>query len=381
MAIEQINPETGEVEIRAIQTNPRIEPPKSHHKAKSQLPGGEKYTAFTKWRRRILGIFGIAVLVWFCYSLAVNMNVGGLVQPPSGPSEAQAQNAFKKATAPGYDTMKYLSDTTSGTPTVENVEVGRVVTNTGEVSVGYSCEATADVKFSNASLNSTSKMRVKFSYNSLLHTWEAGEFSTERSNYRPNSGPDLNKIQNDAFNLLNSYDSDAATKMKNATITRDGSIPKEGGTVTITFTKEGAGTTTNNYYGWTTTTDLVKTMDVRVEWSEISGWVASVTWLKTEGEGLEDDSSTDTDTSSTTKETATEELSCSSGSYVRLSGDVSGTTLTTSDTTKYTIDGEEVTTKEVTLTGNTSIITGQSSVTVAGYISIENGKVTLNVQN
>ena len=151
--------------------------------------------------------------------------------------------------------------------------------------------------------------------------------------------------------------------------------------MTITFTKEGAGTTTNNYYGWTTTTDLVKTMNVRVEWSEISGWVASVTWLKTEGEGLEDDSSTDTDTSSTTKETATEELSCSSGSYVRLSGDVSGKTLTTSDTTKYTIDGEEVTTKEVTLTGNTSIITGQSSVTVAGYISIENGKVTLNVQN
>ncbi len=381
MAIEQINPETGEVEIRAIQTNSRIDPPKSHHKAKSMLPGGEKYTAFTKWRRRIFGVFGIAVLVWFCYSLAVNMNVGGLVQPPSAPSEAQAQNAFKKATAPGYDSMKYLSDTTSGTPTVENVEVGRVVTNTGEVSVGYSCEATADVKFSNSSLNSTSKMRVKMSYNSLLHTWEAGEISVERSNYRPNSGPDLNKIQNDAYNLLNSYDSDAATKMKGSTVEREGQIPKEGGTVTIIFTKEGAGTTTNNYYGYSTTTDLVKTMHVRVEWSEISGWVASVTWVKTEGEGLEDDSSTETNTSSTTTETATEELACASGSYVRLSGNVSGSTLTTSATTKYTIDSVEVTTKEVALTGNTSVFSGQSSVTVAGYISIENGKVTLDVQN
>jgi hypothetical protein len=382
LAIEQINPETGEVEIRAIQTNSRINPPKSHHKAISLLPGGDKYTALTKWRRRIFGAFAIVVLAWFCYNMAINMNVGGLVQAPEGPTESQVQTAFKKATAPGYDKMKYLSDTTSGTPTVENVEVGKVVTNTGEVSVGYSCEATADVKFSNASLNSTSKMRVKFSYNSLLHTWEAGEISTERSNYRPNSGPDLGKVQSDAINLLNSYDSDAATKMKDATITREGSISKDGGTVTIIFTKEGAGTTTYNYYyGYSTTTDLVKTMDVRVEWSEISGWVASVTWLRTEGEGLEDTTSTDesNSTSSTSNETATKELSCSSGSYVRLSGTVSGTTLTTTESTKYTIDGEEITTKEITLTGNTSNITNQSSDTISGYISVEDGKVTLQI--
>ena len=367
--IQQTNPETGEVEIRPIQTNSRVSPAQSHHRAKSKLPGGDKYTGFTKWRRRIFAAFFILLIGWFCYQIAINMNVGGIVQAPEGPSTAQAQGDFKKATAPGYSTMKYLSDTSSGTPTVENVEIGRVVSKTGEVSVGYSCEVTADVKFSNSSINSTSKMRMKYSYNSLLHTWESGEITTEQSNYHPNSGPDLNKLQDDALNILSEYDSNAGSKMKGCSITREGEISKDGGETTFTLTKTGAGANG---------ADLVKQMKTRVMWSEVSGWVAGATWVSTTGAGVGDDENQSTDDQETkTEEVATQELECTSGELVQLSGSISGTTLTTTNMTKYVIDGSEYKTKDVVLLGNTSSLSDSASTQITGNLSIVENKVTL----
>ena len=382
--IKQQNPVTGKPEIRGIQTNPNVVPARSHHAANAHLPGGEKYTAFTKWRRRVLAVILAVLLAYAAYVIVVNMNANGLVQAPSGPENSQITTDFQKKAKPEYDTMKYISDTSTGTPDVENIDVGRVVTTAGDVSVGYACEATADVKFSNSSINSTSKMRMKYAYNSLLHTWEAGEISIEQSNYRPNSGPDMQKIQDDAINLLSAYDENIASTMSGAKSTREGDISKDGGEVTLTLTKKGAGENG---------VDLVKTMTTRVEWSEISGWVASVARVTTEGAGVETEEerkakeeeekkkleaeNQNTNTANTSTE-ATMELSCENGSLVQLSGTISGTTLTT-ETTKYVIDGTEITTNTVTITGDTGAVAGMSAAAISGYISLNDGQVSIEI--
>ena len=388
--IKQRNPETGQVEIRGIQTNPNVVPATSHHLAKSQLPGGDRYTAFTKWRRRILAIILVVILVYVGYLIAVNMNAGGIIQAPDGPQESQVQTDFQKNAKANFDTLKYISDTSSGTPAVENIEVGRVVTNSGEVQVGYSCEVTADVKFSNSSINSTSKMRMKYAYNSLMRTWESGEITTEQANYRPNSGPDMQKIQDDAINLLSAYDESVATTMSGASCTRSGDISKDGGEVTLTLTKAGAGSDG---------ADLVKGMTTKVEWSELSGWVASVSRVTTSGvlseaeekrrkeeeeaKKKEEEEKKKQEEEAKKKEEASEavmELTCSSGTFVQLTGSVSGTTLTT-EMTKYVIDGQQIVTATVNLTGNTSSVSGSSAATVNGYISVSGGGITVNIPN
>ena len=383
--IKQENPQTGKVEIRGIQTNPNVMPSTSHHSAKSHLPGGEKYTAFTKWRRRILAIIAVAFLAYVAYLIVINMNANGLVQSPDGPQSTQIQTDFQKSAKPQYDTMKYLSDTTAGTPSVENIEVGRVVTNSGEVQVGYSCDVTADVKFSNSSINSTSKMRMKYSYNSLMRTWEAGEISVEQSNYRPNSGPDMQKIQDDAINLLSAYDESVASTISGATTTREGDISKDGGEVTLTLTKKGAGSNG---------ADLVKTMTTKVEWSELSGWVASVSRVQTKGVGVEseverkkqeeeerkrlEEEAKKKEEEEKNLQQATMELTCDSGDFVQLTGTIEGTTLTT-EMTKYLIGGTQLTTNTVTLTGDTSAVSGMSAATISGYITISGDQITLKI--
>ena len=388
--IKQKNPNTGKPEVRAVQTNPNVVPATSHHLAKANLPGGDRYTAFTKWRRRILGIIVAVFLVYVGYLIAVNMNAGGLVQAPAGPQATQVETDFQKSAKPNYDSMKYISDTSAGTPAVENIEVGRVVTNSGEVQVGYSCEATADVKFSNTSINSTQKMRMKYAYNSLLKTWEAGEITVEQSNYRPNSGPDMQKIQDDAINLLTAYDETIAATMSGASSEREGDISKEGGEMTLTLTKKGAGSDG---------ADLVKVMTTKVEWNELSGWVASIARVQTQGAGIaseeekkkqeeeekkkqeEEEKKKQEEEAKKKQEASTQatmELTCNSGAFVQLTGTISGTTLTT-EMTKYTIGGVEVTTATVTLTGDTSAVSGMRAATVNGYISASGGQVSLQI--
>lgn len=381
--IKQQNPETGRVEIRGVQTNPNVVPATSHHPSNAHQPGGEKYTSFTKWRRRILGIILALFLVYAAYVIVINMNATGLVQAPDGPANSQVTSDFQKKAKPEYDSMKYISDTSTGTPDVENIDVGRVVTTATEVSIGYACEVTADVKFSNSSINSTSKMRMKYSYNSLLRTWEAGEISVEQSNYRPNSGPDMQKVQNDAVNLLSAYDENIASTISGATATHEGYISKDGGEVSIVLTKKGAGEDG---------VDLVKTMTTRVEWSEISGWVASVTHVTTDGAGIESEdqkklkeeeekkklSTSNQNQTSTNSSGAAMELSCSSGSLVQLTGTISGTTLKT-QSTKYVIDGTEITTDTVTITGNTDSVSGVSATSISGNISASDGQVYIDV--
>lgn len=367
--------ETGKTEIRGIQTNPNVLPATSHHAAKAHLPGGEKYTSFTKWRRRILAIIAIVFIGYLAYVIAININTGGVAQAPEGPQEAQVVTDFQKSAKPNYDALKYISDTSAGTPSVENIQVGRVVTNSSEISVSYSVEVTADVKFTNSSINSTSKMRMKYAYNSLLHTWESGEITSEQSNYRPNSGPDMQKIQDDAINLLSAYDESSASTMSGATSSRKGDISKEGGEMTLILTKNGAGTNGTN---------LVKTMTTKVEWSELTGWVASVLRVTTTNATLESEEAKKKEDEEAKKkeeeeeQQATMELSCNSGDYVQLTGTISGTTLST-EMTRYAIDGQEVKTNSIALTGNLSAINGMTSATINGYISLVNGQVTLQI--
>lgn len=352
--------------IGAIQTNPKVNPAKSHHPSKSMLPGGEKYTSFTKWRRRILAVMALVILGYFAYLIVVNMNAGGVVQAPSGPTNTQIESDFKKIARPQYDSMKYLSDTSTGSAEVENIEVGRVVSTSGEITVGYSCEVTADVKFSNTSINSTSKMRLKYTYNSVLHSWDAGDTSVEKSNYRPNSGPDMQKLKDDAINLLSGYDSSAGTEMKGATVVSSGDIPKDGGETTLTLTKKSASSNGE---------DSVKSMTTRVEWSEIEGWVASVTRVTSTTETSTSNKETkEKDSTTTENKQATLELECTSGSLVKLTGTVSGTTLTT-EMTKYVIDGTEVTTDKVVISGRTSGMDTNSTYEISGYITLNGDQV------
>lgn len=358
--------EKEEITLRPAPTNPRVDKAKSHHKATASLPGGDKYTSITKWRRRILAVLGILALIYICYTIALTMNFGGSLLAPDGPSQSTVEADFKKVSPPAYDSLKYLKETTASNPDVKNVKIGRVVTSTGEGSSGYICDASAEVTFSNESITSTSKMRIKYTYNSLLHSWSAGQSEIESSNYHPNSGPDADKIEEDAMTLLEEYDADSAAKMEGASTSREGELGDDGGELTIIFTKPGAGANGGN---------LVKTMKVRVGWSEVSGWVASVTWLGTTGETLSDDVIKKEKEAQET----TMQLAVSSGAYVQLTGNISGNTLTTNAVTRYTIDGIDYVTNQIALTGNTSSLAGQTSGAVNGTLSVVNGVVTLTV--
>ena len=368
------NSKIAAAKIRGIQTNPNVLPAQSHHPSKSMLPGGERYTSFTKWRRRILALFAVVILGYFAYLIVINMNAGGVVQAPSGPSNTQVETDFKKSARPQYDSMKYLSDTSAGSAEVENIEVGRVITTSNEITVGYSCEVTADVKFSNTSINSTSKMRMKYSYNSVLHSWDAGEISVEKTNYRPNSGPDMQKIQDDAINLLTAYDSATGSEMNGATSSREGDISKDGGETTLILSKA---------KGASDGSDLIKKMTTRVEWSEVTGWVASVTRVVDSSESSLTESEKKLKEQEEAKKKnenkeATQELVCNSGSLVELTGVVSGSTLTT-EMTRYVIDGTELKTDTVALIGNTSAFDGSSTYIISGFVTLNGDQVEFSI--
>ena len=68
------------------------------------------------------------------------------------------------------------------------------------------------------------------------------------------------------------------------------------------------------------------------------------------------------------------ELECSSGSLVQLTGSINGTTLTT-EMTRYVIDGTEVTTDKVVVSGDTSGMDSSSTYAINGYISLNGSQV------
>lgn len=273
--------------------NPLIDKAKSHHPATASLPGGDKYTKGRVWAKRIFAGAIVIAFIYFAIQFITIFNVGGIIEAPDGPDVERVTTDFQnKATAPNYDGLKYISETTADTPTaVENVQVGRVVSATGE-GASYACECTADVSFANASVSSTSKMRIRYTYNALLSSWNAGEVQIESSNYNPNGAPDLDKIQDDIMAIIAEYDEDSASALEGCDIWREGELGADGGEVTFYASKAGAGSAvnsstttynskhsqTNGYY------DLIKTMKVRVKWNELEGWQARIVWMGTEGE-------------------------------------------------------------------------------------------------
>ncbi len=363
--MDENNLEETETQVpEQFPTNPRVGTAKSHHEATASMPGGDKYTDFTKWRRRILGIVGVLILVYICYMIAAKINVGSMLIAPNGPSVEVATADLQKAAPPDYNELKYLSNTTGENPTVDNVKVGRVVS--GSDGSSYQCEATGFVTFSNSSITSTSKYRIEYTYNGLLNSWSASKTEIEYSNYSPNGAPDEAKIDEDALALLSAYDEDAGTEMADASISSSASLSAEGGEMQVTFTKAGAGK-----YG----ANLTKTMYLRIKWSDVSGWVAAVERVRTENADLD---SSVTEKASTAAQSASLELTVNNGDYVSLTGTVSGNTLTTS-TTAYTIGGQTITTSTVTLSGNYSGYEG-STVTMTGNIYASGNSVSLTVQ-
>ena len=63
---------------------------------------------------------------------------------------------------------------------------------------------------------------------------------------------------------------------------------------------------------------------------------------------------------------------------MQLTGTINGTTLTT-ETTKYVIDGTEIVTNTVTLTGDTAAVSGMTAATINGYISSSGGGIVLQI--
>ena len=369
------------------QVNPKVERSKSHHSSKEKLPGGSRYTKWTRlanWTRNILIVLVFAIVAFYLVSF---LNIGSASSAPEGPSVEQANKDFLSATPPKYDSIKYISDKSSSTPTIEDVSIGRVTTSTGEGTSVYACDATATVKFSNTSINSTSKMRLKYTYNSLLSKWEKGSFTVESTNYRPNGAPDLDQVQADALALMKEYDESSANAVKDAEVTREGEITKDGGEVTFIYTKKGGGsvvsTNKTNWQSWMSNQtnghyDLVKKMKVRVEWSEVDGWGANVTWLATEGDNSKGETQEEQKQEEEEKEEATMTLTCSSGQYVKLDGTLNANTLTLNATTLFTIDGVEITTKTITVVRKKDT-TSSGSVSLSGYISSDGSTITLTI--
>ena len=378
------------------QLNPYITRSKSHHKSKDKLPGGDRYTKITKWTRRIgIGILCV-IFTLLAYQIITFLNIGGAIAAPEPPAQQNAQNDFLSANAPKYDELKYISDTTSGTPSVEDVQVGRVTTSTGEGSSVFACDATAIVKFSNSSINSVSKMRLKYTYNSLLKKWEPGAFTIESTNYSANGAPDANQIQEDALTLMKNYDENSANAMEGCSITRQGDLTKDGGELTFTCTKKGGGSevskNVSNWQDWMNNQtnghyDLVKTMKVRVEWSEVDGWGANVTWLGTVGESISDaeeeeenkDKDEDEEKKNEEEELPGQELTCSSGQTVELRGTLSGNTLTLLEKTRFTIDGNEIITSTVTINRQYNQDKTEGTVGVTGTISTDGSTITVTI--
>lgn len=358
--------------------NPQVEPAKSHHPATATLPGGDKYTRGRVWAKRILAAVVAILFVYLAIYFISTFNIGGIIEAPEPPSAEKVTSDLQAAaTAPNYEELKYISETDGGSPTaVENVEVGRVVSATGEGAT-YACEAKADVSFENGSVGSTSKMRIKYTYNVLMNSWVPGNIEIESSNYHPNGAPNMDKIQDDIMNLMAQYDEDSATAMEGCDISRDGDVGADGGEVTFTCYKAGAGSDVNyssSYaYSHASTNgkyDLVKTLKVRVKWSETEGWKASIVWMGTQG---------DYATKTSSNQTATQQLTCTSGSTVQLTGTFSGSTLTLSQVTEFTIDGNKITTSAVTVTGNTGAIQTGTVVYVTGVISSDGTAITLSL--
>lgn len=338
---------------------------KSHHPATATLPGGDKYTKGRVWTKRILAILVAAAFIYLVVNVFMTFNIGGVIHTPDAPTVEQAQADFQThATAPNYDTLKYISDTSAGQPfEVSNVKVGRVVSGTGEGAT-FTCEATAEVKFENSSVNSTSTMRMKYSYNAILGSWSAGEVTAETNNYRPNDGPDLDKVEDDLMSIMAEYDQDSADAMDGCDIERsDDEVSKDGGEVTFTCTKPGGGSalsqssgtyqyshsSTNGYF------DLVKKCTVRIEWSEIEGWQARIVWMSTQG-----DYETKTNTNSSTT-TSTDTTTSAGTTNTYGTGTTYGDT-TTNSTTIYdsTTAG---TTTDITTNGTTTDTTTNTTTT------------------
>lgn len=362
--------------------NSHISKSKSHHKSIAFLPGGDKYTTARKIFKRIFAILGVILLLAVCWSVATALNVGGVSNAPDPPSDSIAKTAFEKAEAPKYDNLKYIKDKSKGSSKVENIHVGRVVRSTSSGQGSFICETKADVTFTNSSVEAVAKMRAPLNYNSLLKSWSSGSVEFESVNYKPVAAADVDAIQKDIFEILKAYDESSATKMEGAEVTREGTLDKNGGELTFTLTKKGQGVDANQSNSTQNTTngkrDLVKTLKVRVAWSDIEGWSAKVTWEGTKGEVQEfNDDNNDNEDLEPTKQ-----LTCTTGDYIDLSGTVSGNSLKTDDVIKFTLDGESIVAQNITLQDAASKYPDGMYASIIGKISkSSDGEIVLTVQN
>ncbi len=347
-----------------VQTNPYIGKAKSHHASVANLPGGDKYTKGRRVLKGFAGVIGIVFMVIVLITVALVLNFGSDGSLPDQPASNVAEAAFQKSTAPSLVNQKYLSDTKLSNPKVENVEIGKVVRNSGNGESGFSCEGKAVVTFSNASIEATSNMRVTMTYNSLLGSWSAGTPEIEMTNYKPTGHADTNLIQADLMNILGDYDKQSANDVQGGTITREGDLGNDGGLLTFKIEKYNTSGTT-----------LTKTVKVRIAWSDIDGWTANVAWLGTSGEAEENTSDVQSDESAE----ATTEASYTSGETVELVGSVSGGVLTTPEVTKYVIDDVEITTSTINLSGDLSVYPDGTTGTITGTISTDGNSITLTI--
>lgn len=368
-----------------IRTNPYVLKSRSHHASTAHLPGGDSYTKTRRLARKFGGIVGVVFLVCTLICVAIVLGVGNSDSYPDAPDSSVAQSAFQKALPPTLTSHKYLSNTTLSNPKVENVTVGRVVRNTGNGESGFSCLARAIVTFENSSIQTVSNMRVNMTYNSLLHTWAAQDAEIESTNYHPIGSPDADKIQSDIMTILKDYDAASATAIEDGDIEREGTLDKSGGVLTFKITKYGAGADaySSTYSGGSNTTvgvtngkyNLIKTVKVRIAWSDIDGWVANVAWLGTLGA---DDNVIEASEEASSGET-NKDITCASGDLVEVSGIITDTSLTLESSQKFTIDGTEITTISISLTGNIDKYNQGETTLVKGNISTDGSKITLNI--
>ncbi len=368
-----------------FRTNPYVLKSRSHHKSVAHLPGGDSYTKGRRILRKFGGFVGVVFLVCTLVFAAVALGVGNSDSYPEAPSASIAESAFQKATPPSLASHKYLTNTTLTNPKIENVVVGRVVRNTGPGESGFSCQARAVVTYENSSIQAVSNMRVNMTYNALLRTWTAQDTEIESTNYHPLGAPSADQIQGEIMTILRNYDAASATAVEGGDIEREGTLDNNGGDLTFKITKYGAGADaySSTYSGGSNTTvgvtngkyNLIKTVKIRVAWSDIDGWVANVAWLGTLGA---DDNVIEAYEDAAAEGTSTD-VSCASGDTVEITGVITDSSLTLAAATKFMIDGTEITTITVSLTGYIEKYNQGETTKVKGVISSDGIKIILNI--
>ena len=361
---------------------------KSHHSSVAHLPGGDSYTKTRRVLRKFGSFVGVVFLICTLVFVAVVLGVGNSDAYPDAPDNSVAQSAFQRANPPSLANHKYLTNTTLSNPKVENVEVGRVVRNTGKGESGFSCQARAVVTYENSSIQTISNMRVTLTYNSLLRTWAAEDPEIESTNYHPVGSPDANKVQTEIMTILRNYDAASATAVDGGEIEREGELGNEGGTLTFKITKYGAGADaySSTYSGGSKTNvgitngkyNLIKTVKVNIAWSDIDGWVANVSWLGTLGA---DDNIIEAYEEEAAAQNQDTDVTCATGDSVEVRGIITDSSLTLENTTKFTIDGVEITTISIKLTGNVQKYVQGEVTPVIGSISTDGSSITLNIPN